>query len=142
MPSTITNRMTHRAKLSISFSALWHLLSEFLPASLFNFVGGSYKKIGYYDSSKGNLSWYGNDKWIGETDRFFFSPLSRQLSPALFISFTLPVRSFIFVVIEDYCFSNLYSRGGGSEMQEMKSIVSEMWAVDELNTDLWNVLWF
>uniref|UniRef100_A0AAR2LQW9 G-protein coupled receptors family 3 profile domain-containing protein n=1 Tax=Pygocentrus nattereri TaxID=42514 RepID=A0AAR2LQW9_PYGNA len=28
--------------------------------------GGSYKKIGYYDSTKGNLSWYGNDKWIGE----------------------------------------------------------------------------
>uniref|UniRef100_A0A3Q2V895 Receptor ligand binding region domain-containing protein n=1 Tax=Haplochromis burtoni TaxID=8153 RepID=A0A3Q2V895_HAPBU len=26
--------------------------------------GGSYKKIGYYDSTKGNLSWYGNDKWI------------------------------------------------------------------------------
>uniref|UniRef100_A0A8B9J8Y0 Gamma-aminobutyric acid type B receptor subunit 1 n=1 Tax=Astyanax mexicanus TaxID=7994 RepID=A0A8B9J8Y0_ASTMX len=26
--------------------------------------GGSYKKIGYYDSSKGNLSWYGNDKYI------------------------------------------------------------------------------
>lgn len=25
---------------------------------------GSYKKIGYYDSTKGNLSWYGNDKWI------------------------------------------------------------------------------
>uniref|UniRef100_A0AAZ3S936 G-protein coupled receptors family 3 profile domain-containing protein n=1 Tax=Oncorhynchus tshawytscha TaxID=74940 RepID=A0AAZ3S936_ONCTS len=28
--------------------------------------GGSYKKIGYFDSTKGNLSWYGNDKWIGE----------------------------------------------------------------------------
>uniref|UniRef100_A0AAY4EMB0 G-protein coupled receptors family 3 profile domain-containing protein n=1 Tax=Denticeps clupeoides TaxID=299321 RepID=A0AAY4EMB0_9TELE len=28
--------------------------------------GGSYKKIGYYDMTKGNLSWYGNDKWIGE----------------------------------------------------------------------------
>uniref|UniRef100_A0A8C7Y9X7 Gamma-aminobutyric acid (GABA) B receptor, 1b n=1 Tax=Oryzias sinensis TaxID=183150 RepID=A0A8C7Y9X7_9TELE len=26
--------------------------------------GGSYKKIGYYDSTKGNLSWYGNDKYI------------------------------------------------------------------------------
>lgn len=30
-------------------------------------IGGSYKKIGYYDMTKGNLSWYGNDKWIGET---------------------------------------------------------------------------
>lgn len=29
-------------------------------------VGGSYKKIGYYDSSQKNLSWFGNDKWIGE----------------------------------------------------------------------------
>uniref|UniRef100_A0A8C0GQD4 Gamma-aminobutyric acid type B receptor subunit 1 n=1 Tax=Chelonoidis abingdonii TaxID=106734 RepID=A0A8C0GQD4_CHEAB len=28
--------------------------------------GGVYKKIGYYDSTKDNLSWYNNDKWIGE----------------------------------------------------------------------------
>uniref|UniRef100_A0A8C5DVY8 G-protein coupled receptors family 3 profile domain-containing protein n=1 Tax=Gouania willdenowi TaxID=441366 RepID=A0A8C5DVY8_GOUWI len=28
--------------------------------------GGSYKKIGYYDSSQKNLSWFGNDVWIGE----------------------------------------------------------------------------
>uniref|UniRef100_A0A8C7JDA9 Gamma-aminobutyric acid type B receptor subunit 1 n=1 Tax=Oncorhynchus kisutch TaxID=8019 RepID=A0A8C7JDA9_ONCKI len=27
--------------------------------------GGSYKKIGYYDSSQKNLSWFGNDVWIG-----------------------------------------------------------------------------
>uniref|UniRef100_A0A8C1JH14 Gamma-aminobutyric acid (GABA) B receptor, 1b n=1 Tax=Cyprinus carpio TaxID=7962 RepID=A0A8C1JH14_CYPCA len=26
--------------------------------------GGSYKKIGYYDMTKGNLSWYGNDRYI------------------------------------------------------------------------------
>uniref|UniRef100_A0A8C7ITG4 Gamma-aminobutyric acid type B receptor subunit 1 n=1 Tax=Oncorhynchus kisutch TaxID=8019 RepID=A0A8C7ITG4_ONCKI len=26
--------------------------------------GGSYKKIGYFDSTKGNLSWYGNDRYI------------------------------------------------------------------------------
>uniref|UniRef100_A0A8C2AXD7 Gamma-aminobutyric acid (GABA) B receptor, 1a n=1 Tax=Cyprinus carpio TaxID=7962 RepID=A0A8C2AXD7_CYPCA len=31
--------------------------------------GGSYKKIGYYDSTKGNLSWYGNDKWIGKKNQ-------------------------------------------------------------------------
>uniref|UniRef100_A0A8B9FQ78 Receptor ligand binding region domain-containing protein n=1 Tax=Amazona collaria TaxID=241587 RepID=A0A8B9FQ78_9PSIT len=31
--------------------------------------GGVYKKIGYYDSTKDNLSWYNNDKWIGETSR-------------------------------------------------------------------------
>ncbi|OXB74344.1 UNVERIFIED_CONTAM: hypothetical protein H355_002409 [Colinus virginianus] len=27
--------------------------------------GGVYKKIGYYDSTKDNLSWYNTDKWIG-----------------------------------------------------------------------------
>uniref|UniRef100_A0A671MCI8 Gamma-aminobutyric acid type B receptor subunit 1-like n=1 Tax=Sinocyclocheilus anshuiensis TaxID=1608454 RepID=A0A671MCI8_9TELE len=32
--------------------------------------GGSYKKIGYYDSTKGNLSWYGNDKWIGKRNQY------------------------------------------------------------------------
>uniref|UniRef100_A0A8C9XP73 Gamma-aminobutyric acid type B receptor subunit 1 n=1 Tax=Sander lucioperca TaxID=283035 RepID=A0A8C9XP73_SANLU len=30
--------------------------------------GGSYKKIGYYDSSQKNLSWFGNDVWIGKMD--------------------------------------------------------------------------
>ncbi|MEQ2298966.1 Gamma-aminobutyric acid type B receptor subunit 1 [Ameca splendens] len=30
--------------------------------------GGSYKKIGYYDSSQMNLSWFNNDVWIGATD--------------------------------------------------------------------------
>uniref|UniRef100_A0A3Q2GPJ5 Gamma-aminobutyric acid (GABA) B receptor, 1a n=1 Tax=Cyprinodon variegatus TaxID=28743 RepID=A0A3Q2GPJ5_CYPVA len=29
--------------------------------------GGSYKKIGYYDSSQRNLSWFNNDVWIGKT---------------------------------------------------------------------------
>lgn len=29
-------------------------------------AGGSYKKIGYYDSSQKNLSWFGNDVWIGK----------------------------------------------------------------------------
>ncbi len=37
-----------------------------LPFSPFLSAGGSYKKIGYYDMTKGNLSWYGNDRWIGE----------------------------------------------------------------------------
>ncbi|KAM7383044.1 hypothetical protein PAMP_002731 [Pampus punctatissimus] len=30
--------------------------------------GGSYKKIGYYDSSQKNLSWFGNDVWIGQNN--------------------------------------------------------------------------
>ncbi len=37
--------------------------SHFSP---FFSAGGSYKKIGYYDMTKGNLSWYGNDRWIGK----------------------------------------------------------------------------
>lgn len=28
--------------------------------------GGSYKKIGYYDSTKDDLSWSKMDKWIGK----------------------------------------------------------------------------
>lgn len=39
-------------------------VSELRP--LFPPAGGSYKKIGYYDMTKGNLSWYGNDRWIGK----------------------------------------------------------------------------
>ncbi|KAI3358377.1 hypothetical protein L3Q82_014691 [Scortum barcoo] len=35
--------------------------------------GGSYKKIGYYDSTKGNLSWYGNDKWIAFANIMFLT---------------------------------------------------------------------
>uniref|UniRef100_A0A674EBT7 Gamma-aminobutyric acid type B receptor subunit 1-like n=1 Tax=Salmo trutta TaxID=8032 RepID=A0A674EBT7_SALTR len=32
--------------------------------------GGSYKKIGYYDSSQKNLSWFGNDVWIGNSQPY------------------------------------------------------------------------
>uniref|UniRef100_A0A8C9YFY8 Gamma-aminobutyric acid type B receptor subunit 1 n=1 Tax=Sander lucioperca TaxID=283035 RepID=A0A8C9YFY8_SANLU len=42
--------------------------------------GGSYKKIGYYDSTKGNLSWYGNDKWIGKRHSSFSAPLFPSIS--------------------------------------------------------------
>ncbi|XP_069576779.1 gamma-aminobutyric acid type B receptor subunit 1 isoform X2 [Brachyistius frenatus] len=51
--------------------------------------GGSYKKIGYYDSSKGNLSWYGNDKWIGSeppADQTVVIEEFRYLSQKLFVS--------------------------------------------------------
>ncbi|KAG5856616.1 gamma-aminobutyric acid type B receptor subunit 1 isoform X1 [Anguilla rostrata] len=51
--------------------------------------GGSYKKIGYYDSTKGNLSWYGNDKWIGPgppADQTVVIEEFRFLSQKLFIS--------------------------------------------------------
>ncbi|XP_070777975.1 gamma-aminobutyric acid type B receptor subunit 1 isoform X2 [Enoplosus armatus] len=51
--------------------------------------GGSYKKIGYYDSTKGNLSWYGNDKWIGSgppADQTVVIEEFRYLSQKLFVS--------------------------------------------------------
>ncbi|XP_042362189.1 gamma-aminobutyric acid type B receptor subunit 1-like isoform X2 [Plectropomus leopardus] len=51
--------------------------------------GGSYKKIGYYDSTKGNLSWYGNDKWIGSgppADQTVVIEEFRYLSQKIFVS--------------------------------------------------------
>ncbi|XP_058261156.1 gamma-aminobutyric acid type B receptor subunit 1 isoform X3 [Hemibagrus wyckioides] len=51
--------------------------------------GGSYKKIGYYDMTKGNLSWYGNDKWIGPgppADQTVVIRKFRFLSQKLFVS--------------------------------------------------------
>uniref|UniRef100_A0A8C9YHB0 Gamma-aminobutyric acid type B receptor subunit 1 n=1 Tax=Sander lucioperca TaxID=283035 RepID=A0A8C9YHB0_SANLU len=51
--------------------------------------GGSYKKIGYYDSTKGNLSWYGNDKWIGlgpPADQTVVIEEFRYLSQKIFVS--------------------------------------------------------
>ncbi|XP_061676731.1 gamma-aminobutyric acid type B receptor subunit 1 isoform X2 [Syngnathoides biaculeatus] len=49
--------------------------------------GGSYKKIGYYDSSQKNLSWFGNDVWIGAgppADRTVVEEEYRFLSQKLF----------------------------------------------------------
>nr|XP_057909827.1 gamma-aminobutyric acid type B receptor subunit 1 isoform X2 [Doryrhamphus excisus] len=49
--------------------------------------GGSYKKIGYYDSSQKNLSWFGNDVWIGAgppADRTVVKEEYRFLSQKLF----------------------------------------------------------
>ncbi|TMS10603.1 Gamma-aminobutyric acid type B receptor subunit 1 [Larimichthys crocea] len=49
--------------------------------------GGSYKKIGYYDSSQKNLSWFGNDVWIGAgppADRTVVIEEFRFLSQKLF----------------------------------------------------------
>ncbi|XP_068455174.1 gamma-aminobutyric acid type B receptor subunit 1 isoform X2 [Clinocottus analis] len=51
--------------------------------------GGSYKKIGYYDSTKGNLSWYGNDRWIGSgppADQTVVIEEFRYLSQKIFVS--------------------------------------------------------
>uniref|UniRef100_A0A8C6TGQ5 Gamma-aminobutyric acid type B receptor subunit 1 n=1 Tax=Neogobius melanostomus TaxID=47308 RepID=A0A8C6TGQ5_9GOBI len=49
--------------------------------------GGTYKKIGYYDSSQKNLSWFGNDIWIGAgppADRTVVREEYRYLSQKLF----------------------------------------------------------
>ncbi|XP_077600201.1 gamma-aminobutyric acid type B receptor subunit 1 isoform X2 [Stigmatopora nigra] len=54
--------------------------------------GGGYKKIGYYDSTKGNLSWYGNDKWIGSgppADQTMVIEEFRYLSQKLFVSMSV-----------------------------------------------------
>ncbi|XP_077937408.1 gamma-aminobutyric acid type B receptor subunit 1 isoform X2 [Gasterosteus aculeatus] len=54
--------------------------------------GGSYKKIGYYDSTKGNLSWYGNDRWIGSrppADQTVVIEEFRYLSQKIFVSISV-----------------------------------------------------
>ncbi|XP_030637490.1 gamma-aminobutyric acid type B receptor subunit 1 isoform X2 [Chanos chanos] len=54
--------------------------------------GGTYKKIGYYDSSKGNLTWFGNDKWIGSEpppDQTVVIEEFRYLSQKLFVSVSI-----------------------------------------------------
>ncbi|KAL6099252.1 gabbr1 [Pungitius sinensis] len=54
--------------------------------------GGSYKKIGYYDSTKGNLSWYGNDRWIGSgppADQTVVIEEFRYLSQKIFVSMSV-----------------------------------------------------
>lgn len=48
--------------------------------------GGSYKKIGYYDSTKDDLSWSKTDKWIGKCSCACFPPIplnSREQRHAL-----------------------------------------------------------
>lgn len=44
-----------------------------LQPSVVSHPGGSYKKIGYYDSTKDDLSWSKTDKWIGKRVLSVFS---------------------------------------------------------------------
>lgn len=44
-----------------------------LHPPLVSHPGGSYKKIGYYDSTKDDLSWSKTDKWIGKQVLSVFS---------------------------------------------------------------------
>ncbi|XP_061616276.1 gamma-aminobutyric acid type B receptor subunit 1 isoform X1 [Phyllopteryx taeniolatus] len=73
--------------------------------------GASYKKIGYYDSTKGNLSWYGNDKWIGSgppADQTMVIEEFRYLSQKLFVS--MSVFSGLGIVLGIICLTfNIYN---------------------------------
>ncbi|KAI4811972.1 hypothetical protein KUCAC02_014830 [Chaenocephalus aceratus] len=58
--------------------------------------GGSYKKISYYDSSQKNLSWFGNDVWIGAgppADRTVVIEEYRYLSQKLFAALSVSLAS-------------------------------------------------
>ncbi|XP_023250641.1 gamma-aminobutyric acid type B receptor subunit 1-like isoform X1 [Seriola lalandi dorsalis] len=73
--------------------------------------GGSYKKIGYYDSTKGNLSWYGNDKWIGSgppADQTVVIEEFRYLSQKLFV--TVSVFAGLGILLGIICLTfNIYN---------------------------------
>ncbi|XP_075434105.1 gamma-aminobutyric acid type B receptor subunit 1 isoform X3 [Ascaphus truei] len=73
--------------------------------------GGSYKKIGYYDSTKDNLSWYNNDKWIGgspPTDHTKVIITFRYVSQKLFIS--VSVLAGLGILLGFVCLSfNMYN---------------------------------
>ncbi|KAL0622842.1 Gamma-aminobutyric acid type B receptor subunit 1, partial [Plecturocebus cupreus] len=73
--------------------------------------GGSYKKIGYYDSTKDDLSWSKTDKWIGGTppaDQTLVIKTFRFLSQKLFIS--VSVLSSLGIVLAVVCLSfNIYN---------------------------------
>lgn len=49
--------------------------------------GGSYKKIGYYDSTKDDLSWSKTDKWIGK-----WAPRVLSFSPSDSHEQAMPLR--------------------------------------------------
>ncbi|XP_058475233.1 gamma-aminobutyric acid type B receptor subunit 1 isoform X1 [Solea solea] len=73
--------------------------------------GGSYKKIGYYDSTKGNLSWYGNDQWIGSgppADQTMVIEEFRYLSQKLFV--TVSVFAGLGILLGIICLTfNIYN---------------------------------
>uniref|UniRef100_A0A8C5QMN7 Gamma-aminobutyric acid type B receptor subunit 1 n=1 Tax=Leptobrachium leishanense TaxID=445787 RepID=A0A8C5QMN7_9ANUR len=73
--------------------------------------GGIYKKIGYYDSTKDNLSWYNNDKWIGGSppaDHTKVIITFRYVSQKLFIS--VSVLAGLGILLGFVCLSfNIYN---------------------------------
>uniref|UniRef100_A0A8D2LKX1 Gamma-aminobutyric acid type B receptor subunit 1 n=1 Tax=Varanus komodoensis TaxID=61221 RepID=A0A8D2LKX1_VARKO len=72
---------------------------------------GVYKKIGYYDSTKDNLSWYNNEKWIGGVPPADYTKVIitfRYLSQKLFIS--VSVLSSVGILLAIICLAfNMYN---------------------------------
>ncbi|OWK49867.1 Gamma-aminobutyric acid type B receptor subunit 1 [Lonchura striata] len=72
---------------------------------------GEYQKIGYYDSTKDNLSWYNNDKWIGGSPPADYTKVIttfRFLSQKLFIS--VAVLASLGIVLAVVCLAfNIYN---------------------------------
>ncbi|XP_066065475.1 LOW QUALITY PROTEIN: gamma-aminobutyric acid type B receptor subunit 1-like, partial [Chamaea fasciata] len=92
--------------------------------------GGVYKKIGYYDSTKDNLSWYNNDKWIGGSPPADYTKVIttfRFLSQKLFIS--VSVLASLGIVLAVVCLAfNVYN-GHVRYIQNSQPYLNNMTAV-------------
>ncbi|KAK5603503.1 Gamma-aminobutyric acid type B receptor subunit 1 [Crenichthys baileyi] len=92
--------------------------------------GGSYKKIGYYDSSQMNLSWFNNDVWIGEkppADRTVVLEEHRLLSQKLFVS--VSVFAGLGILLGIVCLTfNIYN-GNVRYIQNSQPYLNNMTAV-------------
>ncbi|XP_026573646.1 gamma-aminobutyric acid type B receptor subunit 1 isoform X1 [Pseudonaja textilis] len=91
---------------------------------------GVYKKIGYYDSTKDNLSWYNNDKWIGGVPPADYTKVIitfRYLSQKLFIS--VSVLSSLGILLAIICLAfNIYN-GHVRYIQNSQPYLNNMTAV-------------
>ncbi|NXM06091.1 GABR1 protein, partial [Tyrannus savana] len=92
--------------------------------------GGVYKKIGYYDSTKDNLSWYNNDRWIGGSPPADYTKVIttfRFLSQKLFIS--VSVLASLGIVLAIVCLAfNIYN-GHVRYIQNSQPYLNNMTAV-------------
>uniref|UniRef100_A0A8C6VTF1 Gamma-aminobutyric acid type B receptor subunit 1 n=1 Tax=Nothobranchius furzeri TaxID=105023 RepID=A0A8C6VTF1_NOTFU len=93
--------------------------------------GGSYKKIGYYDSSQKNLSWFGNDVWIGKSlppaDRTVVIEEYRLLSQKLFAA--VSVFAGLGILLGIVCLTfNIYN-GNVRYIQNSQPYLNNMTAV-------------
>uniref|UniRef100_A0A8D2LK01 Gamma-aminobutyric acid type B receptor subunit 1 n=1 Tax=Varanus komodoensis TaxID=61221 RepID=A0A8D2LK01_VARKO len=91
---------------------------------------GVYKKIGYYDSTKDNLSWYNNEKWIGGVPPADYTKVIitfRYLSQKLFIS--VSVLSSVGILLAIICLAfNMYN-GHVRYIQNSQPYLNNMTAV-------------